>query len=72
VLSESDTGSSLVTTFTVTPNGAGSHVRIETRWQGAKGIGGFFERTFAPRVLRRTYLDELGRLEQYAQQHSEI
>lgn len=66
VLRESDTGSSLVTTFTVDPEGAGSRVRIETSWAGAGGVGGFFEALFAPRVIRRIYLDELGRLDAYA------
>jgi len=66
VLTETDLNSSLVTTFTVTPEGEGSRVRIETRWQGARGIGGFFERLFAPRVLRRLYADELERLDRYA------
>lgn len=66
VLVESDLSSSLVTTFTVTPDGENSRVKIETHWQGAGGIGGFFERLFAPRVLRRLYIDELGRLDRYA------
>jgi hypothetical protein len=30
------------------------------------GIGGFFERLFAPRVLRRLYAEELERLDRYA------
>ena len=59
VLTESDQLSSAVSTFTVTPEGPGCRVRIETRWQGAGGVGGFFERLFAPRVLRRIYADEL-------------
>lgn len=66
VLTESDERSSLVTTFTVTPQDGGSRVRVETRWQGAGGVGGFFERLFAPRVLRRLYEDELDRLDRYA------
>jgi len=66
VLTESDTGSSLVTTWTVTPEGRDSRVRIQTRWQGAGGVGGFFERLFAPRVLRGIYADELERLDSYA------
>ena len=61
---------SWVTTFTVTPGGDRCQVRIETTWQGARGIGGFFERLFAPRVLRRLYADELDRLERYAQEHA--
>lgn len=68
-LTESDTGSSAVTTFTVSPQGAASLVRISTTWDGAGGIGGVFERTFAPRVLRGIYADELKRLDAYAREH---
>ena len=70
VLTESDTGSTFVTTFTVTPKGAASSVRIESSWQGAGGVGGFFERLFAPRVLRKLYLDELARLDAYARERA--
>ena len=65
-LVEADTNSSLVTTFNVEPQGGKSLVRISTSWDGAAGIGGFFERTFAPKALRRLYLDELERLNAYA------
>jgi hypothetical protein len=68
VLTESDTTSSLVTTWTVTPEGEQSRVRIETRWEGAKGVGGLFERLFAPPSLRRIYNDELRRLDRYARE----
>lgn len=67
VITETDQNSSLVTSFTVTPAGDGCRVRIETQWNGAGGVGGFFERTFAPRVMRRMYADELARLDAYAQ-----
>ena len=66
-LVESDANSSLVTTFNVEPRGGGSLVRISTSWDGASGIGGFFERTFAPKAMRKIYLDELDRLNAYAQ-----
>ncbi len=52
----------------MTPAGDRSRVRIETRWEGAKGIGGFFERLFAPPSLRRIYGDELRRLDRYARE----
>jgi uncharacterized protein YndB with AHSA1/START domain len=65
-LVESDANSSLVNTFHVEPQGGKSLVRISTSWDGAGGIGGFFERTFAPRALHRMYLDELERLNAYA------
>jgi uncharacterized protein YndB with AHSA1/START domain len=70
VLSESDMNSTLATTFTVEPRGEGSVVKITTCWQGAGGVGGFFERMFAPRVMRRIYLDELERLDTYARQQA--
>ena len=72
VLRESDNNSSLITKFTVTPrenaaaSGAASRVEISTTWQGAGGIGGFFERTFAPRAMKALYEDELERLDAYA------
>jgi uncharacterized protein YndB with AHSA1/START domain len=66
ILTESDTESSLVTTWTVEPEGDRSRVRISTTWEGTGGIGGFFERTFAPRAARRIYEDELERLNDYA------
>jgi hypothetical protein len=65
-LVESDANSSLVTTFHVEPQGVKSLVRISTSWDGAAGIGGFFERTFAPRAMHRMFLDELERLNTYA------
>jgi len=70
VLTESDTGSSLVTTFTVTPEGEGARVRISSTWAGAGGVGGFFERLFAPRVLRGILDDELERLAAYARERA--
>jgi uncharacterized protein YndB with AHSA1/START domain len=53
-LVETDRNSSMVTTWTVTPAGEGrSKVVTTTTWTGAGGIGGFFERTFAPKGLNR-------------------
>jgi hypothetical protein len=70
VLTESDTGSSSVTTFTVTPDGDYCTVQITCRWNGAGGVGGFFERLFAPPTLRRILADELTRLDAYAKDHA--
>ncbi len=67
-LVERDRNSSLVTTWTLspTPDGTATDVKLSTSWQGSGGIGGFFERTFAPRGLRRVYEDVLGRLAERA------
>jgi hypothetical protein len=63
-LVEGDANSSMVTTWTVRPVDSGvSTVRVRTTWNGAGGIGGFFERTFAPKGLQRVHTDLLTRLE---------
>ncbi|GGS03441.1 polyketide cyclase [Streptomyces humidus] len=55
-LVEKDRNSSMVTVWRVTPAGEGkSRVVVTTTWNGAGGIGGFFERTFAPKGLGRIY-----------------
>ena len=63
-LRERDTNSSLVTTWTLADaDGGGTRVELASEWQGASGIGGFFERTFAPKALGRVYDGVLERLE---------
>jgi hypothetical protein len=53
---ERDANSSMVTTWTVAPAGADrSVVSVESTWSGAGGIGGFFERMFAPKGLQRIH-----------------
>jgi len=55
-LVEKDRNSSMVTTWRVTPAGEGkSRVVVTTVWNGAGGIGGFFEKAFAPKGLGRIY-----------------
>jgi uncharacterized protein YndB with AHSA1/START domain len=62
-LVEKDRNSSLVTTWRVTPAGEGrARVQVTTTWKGAGGIGGFFERTFAPKGLNRIYDAMLAKL----------
>lgn len=62
-LVETDANSSMVITWTVTPAGEGrAKVLVETTWQGAGGIGGFFERTFAPKGINRIHDEVLNRL----------
>jgi polyketide cyclase/dehydrase/lipid transport protein len=67
-LVERDQNSSMVTTWTITSADRDtSEVAVHTTWDGAGGIGGFFERLFAPSGLRRihdallTNLDKLVR-----------
>jgi hypothetical protein len=63
-LTETDGNSSMVTTYRVEPQGENrSRVAVETTWNGAGGIGGFFEKTFAPAGLRRIYDDMLAKLD---------
>ena len=71
VITETDQNSSLMTTFTVTPAGEDAcAVKIETSWNGAGGIGGVFERTFAPKVMRKMYAEELAKLDAYAREQA--
>ncbi len=57
VITESDSGSSLVTTWALSPlnNGQQTKVRVSSEWEGGTGVRGFFERTFAPLGLRGIY-----------------
>ena len=66
VLIESDPSHRMLTTFTVDSELDGtSWVRIETRWF-ADGVDGLVQRLAAPLLLRRIYLEELRRLNDYA------
>jgi len=61
LLAERDSHSSLVTRWSVQPvdGSQSSLVIVESDWDGSEGVGGFFERTFAPLGLRRIYHDML-------------
>lgn len=72
ILTETDTMSSMATTWTFTPTGdRQTRVSILTRWDGAPGLPGFFERMFAPLAMRRIYNDELKRLDRYAREQAQ-
>jgi hypothetical protein len=59
---EKDANSSLVTNWTVAPAGPGASVTVKTTWDGAGGIKGFFEKTFAPLGLKRIQSEVLANL----------
>lgn len=61
-VTETDRNSSMVTVYRVTPAGSGTRVETTTSWQGAGGVGGFFEKTFAPKGLGRIQAELLGNL----------
>ena len=56
-LREADRNSSMVTVWKVAPGSreGTAQVSVRTTWNGAGGIGGFFERAFAPKGLARIY-----------------
>ncbi len=62
MVTERDSNSSLVTTWTVTPSGAGSLITIRTSWKGAGGVPGFFEGVFAPLGLKKIQAEVLAKL----------
>jgi carbon monoxide dehydrogenase subunit G len=59
---EKDANSTMVTNWTVAPAGSGSTVTVKTTWQGAGGVKGFFEKTFAPLGLRKIQDEVLANL----------
>jgi hypothetical protein len=61
-LLETDGNSTLTVRWVVEPAGGGARVAATVSWQGSSGVGGFFERRFAPLGIRRIYSAELGRL----------
>jgi hypothetical protein len=63
-VTEKDENSSMVTTYVVAKAGSGSRVTTTTTWTGAGGIGGFFEKTFAPRGLARIHDGVLSKLDE--------
>ncbi|GLY18769.1 polyketide cyclase [Kineosporia sp. NBRC 101677] len=63
-LLESDTRSTLRVLWDVAAAPSGSRVTVKITWQGAGGVKGFFERTFAPGGLKRIYGEKLDRLQQ--------
>jgi carbon monoxide dehydrogenase subunit G len=61
---ETDRNSSMVTTWRVRPDGqTAATVEVDTTWNGAGGVGGFFERLFAPKGLERIHDGVLANLE---------
>lgn len=64
MVTERDSNSTMVTTWTVSPSGEGSAVTVRTTWTGAGGVPGFFEGIFAPLGLKKIQaevLDNLGK-----------
>ena len=59
---EKDANSTMVTNYTVAPAGTGSSVTVKTSWQGAGGVKGFFEKTFAPLGLKKIQAEVLANL----------
>jgi carbon monoxide dehydrogenase subunit G len=59
---EKDANSSMVTNWTVAPAGPGSSVTVKTTWEGAGGVKGFFEKTFAPLGLKKIQAEVLENL----------
>ncbi|KZS84336.1 polyketide cyclase [Mycobacterium persicum] len=59
---EKDANSSMITNWTVAPAGPGCSVTVKTSWNGAGGVKGFFEKTFAPLGLKRIQGEVLANL----------
>ena len=59
---EKDANSTMITNWTAAPAGPGSSVTVTTTWNGAGGVKGFFEKTFAPLGLKRIQGEVLANL----------
>jgi hypothetical protein len=66
-LVEADENSSMRVTWTVSGQGEVALVTVEAVWNGAAGIGGFFERRFAPKGLNRIHDQVLAGLAAYVE-----
>ncbi|HEU5356559.1 MAG TPA: SRPBCC family protein [Actinocrinis sp.] len=66
-LVEADENSSMRVTWTVSGQGDVALVTVEAVWNGAQGVGGFFERTFAPKGLNRIHDQVLAGLASYVE-----
>ncbi len=62
MVTERDSNSTLVTTWTVTPSGTGSLVTVRTSWKGAGGVPGVVEGVFAPLGLKKIQAEVLAKL----------
>lgn len=54
-LVETDTNSSMMVAWTVHSTEGGCEVVVVASWRGAGGVGGIFERIFAPKGLNRIH-----------------
>ncbi|MBF6223931.1 SRPBCC family protein [Nocardia abscessus] len=63
IVTERDSNSTLVNTWTVTPEGAGARVTLRTTWKGAGGVAGIFEGIFAPLGLKKIQAEVLANLQ---------
>ncbi|MEU4343607.1 SRPBCC family protein [Nocardia sp. NPDC023852] len=63
VVTERDSNSTLVNTWTVTPDGPGAQVTLRTTWKGAGGVAGIFEGIFAPLGLKKIQAEVLANLQ---------
>lgn len=64
-LVEADENSSLRVTWTVSGQADVALVTVEVVWSGARGVGGFFERRFAPKGMNRIHDQVLAGLAVY-------
>jgi polyketide cyclase/dehydrase/lipid transport protein len=65
-LRERDEHSTFQATWIVRPAESGSVVAVTCEWDGADGVAGVMERTFAPPGLRRIYGQVLEQLDELA------
>lgn len=70
VIAETDTQTGAVTSFVVADEGDHALVTIQTEFAPAAGLQGWVERRFAPGMLRKLYVEELEKLDEYARRQA--
>lgn len=67
VMTETDLKTGAETSFVLVPEADDrTRVAIKTSFPRSKGIAGLLEQLFAPRMIKKLYLEELSRLDEYA------
>jgi hypothetical protein len=66
VLTETDLDTGVVTEFAVLPADGGTLARMSSSWETAPGLRGLADRLVRPQLERRTFADQLRRLDRYA------
>lgn len=69
ILQETDLPTGLVTRFVLDPAQGGQYTRltISSDWESSRGLAGWMDRLFTPRIMRQIYTKQLAKVDAYLQ-----